>query len=362
MRSRARQGKKVVFFSLSYGQPMTGGVKYDHKIISYLKKAGLDVVISTFDNVPRFVLRSHILLNFWIALCFFRSLESCSIVLVNSYLHSRVLLITLLLKVFKSTRTVSICHHLAYHDLRSGLLKKLDKPLEGFFLHLSDKIITVSKSSMNEIRSLGVRAQKIEIIPDGIDRPSLMDSNRSGSDCLRLLFVGTCYARKGVIYLLEAMSLLRGYSIKLSIVGNTEDDPIYSRMLYDFVREASLEEDVTFHGWIPEEELCELYSQADVFVLPSLWEGYGIVLMEAMSSGLPIVATDTGAIPELVRNGENGILVHPKDSQALADAIRLLAQDPILRARLGVCGRRMASSFLSWEEVGQKVYLLLKSL
>jgi len=111
-------------------------------------------------------------------------------------------------------------------------------------------------------------------------------------------------------------------------------------------------------------ELALFYKHADVFILSSIFEGFGIVLLEAMSFGLPIVATKVGAIPELVQDGVQGVLVPPGDSVALARALKELISRPQLRERYGTEGLKTAAELeeiYSWKAVGERIWKVLLS-
>lgn len=149
----------------------------------------------------------------------------------------------------------------------------------------------------------------------------------------RVLFVGRLSAEKGIAYLLEAISLLaaKGEAIELHIVGMgpLEDD------LRHKARVLNIAEQVTFHGFIPQgEALRRLYRESDMLVLPSLQEQQGKVLLEAMASGLPIIASNIGGIPTVVRHEWNGLLIPPRDPSAISQAITRLITDSSLRKRL----------------------------
>ena len=121
---------------------------------------------------------------------------------------------------------------------------------------------------------------------------------------------------------------------------------------------------VVFHGFIKDKaKLARLFRRADIFVLPSVNEGFPIVLMEAMSFGLPIVATTVAGIPELVKDGETGILVPPRDPQALADAIARSIESPDLREQYSRNAQRHVKEMeqmYSWDQVAGRVYAVLK--
>ncbi len=153
-----------------------------------------------------------------------------------------------------------------------------------------------------------------------------------------LLFVGRCHVDKGIEYLLEAVALL-GDNVVLNIVGATDHDPNYYRKLTEIIQKRNIKEKVFFHGYVDDKnKLKQFHERADIFVLPSIIEGFGIVLLEAMSAGLPIVATNVGAIPELVKDGYNGILVPPRDMPSLAKAIDSLIRSPSMRRKYSING------------------------
>jgi glycosyltransferase involved in cell wall biosynthesis len=342
---------------------MTGGEKYNFVMVHYLEEKGTDVQILQLCEAPQAVsgtgLWNHLLSNVWWCPTLISRNVRGTLFVLDSYSHSRIFLPTLILSLFKRARLLAICHHLAYHDLTSRFRRAIDRPLEAFSLRLMDRVITVSESAREELGSLGVDIDRITIIKNGVDPqmkwPQHWRKAEIRKNAFQVLFVGTCGPRKGLIYLLQAVGLLpRQCQVCVHIVGNIEDDPAYYRSLVDFLDREALREKVFFHGRISDAELAEMYASADVFVLPSLWEGYGIVLLEAMVHGLPIVASRVGAIPELVRHGENGWLVPPGDSQALAEAIWSLTQDQSLCNRLGDRGRELSRQFPTWDEVAEQ--------
>lgn len=153
------------------------------------------------------------------------------------------------------------------------------------------------------------------------------------NDCIKLLYVGRLTTIKGLPFLLHAVRYLLDKAIKvqLQLVGSGEQQDYLKHM----VKKLSLDEYVEFKGYIPfSDELLEFYRRADIFVLPSLSEGIPKTLFEAMASGLPIVATKVGGVSDVIKHGETGLLIEPKSSTKLAQAIELLASDGALRRRL----------------------------
>jgi glycosyltransferase involved in cell wall biosynthesis len=161
------------------------------------------------------------------------------------------------------------------------------------------------------------------------------------SDSLVVGFVGWLLPIKGVNFLIQAMAGVVKNHPKglLVLVGKGEDE----RKLKKQAKNLGLTDKVLFLGWRP--DVDEIMGCFDVFVLPSLNEGMGRVLVEAMAVGLPIVASRVGGIPDLVKDGKNGYLVPPADSAALEGAISDLFQDNAKRKRLGKAGKKMCRPY-----------------
>lgn len=150
---------------------------------------------------------------------------------------------------------------------------------------------------------------------------------------VRLLFVGRLSREKGVKYLLEAVAQLREEEqlVEVHLVGTGT----LEATLHQEMKALALEELVHFHGFVPHSDrLFQLYRNSDVFILPSLQEQQGKVLLEAMSQGLPIIATNVGGIPTVIQDQENGLLVPPADPQAISQAVQQMIQNAALRERL----------------------------
>ena len=179
---------------------------------------------------------------------------------------------------------------------------------------------------------------KFEISPLGVD-PTLFAPRpfRSNPDPFEIICVGRLTPAKGQFILLEAIARLRaeGRAIRLRVVGDGPDRAILERMS----TEHGLQDAVVFEGAVNQDRIRTLYAAADVFALASFAEGIPVVLMEAMAMTIPCVSTQITGIPELIRDGQDGLLVAPSDAEALAAALTRLMDDAALRRRLGEAGR-----------------------
>lgn len=218
--------------------------------------------------------------------------------------------------------------------------------LEARLLRLCRGVICPSPASAASVRDYGVEPGRIVIVPPGLDRPAVASIPR-GDGPVRLLSVGTVTPRKGHVLLVEAVAELAALPWRLTIIGSLERDPATAQQLRAAVARAALQDRITLAGEYPPGTLGPAYAAADLFVLPSFYEGYGMVFAEAMAQGLPILATTGGAIPETVP-ASAGILVPPGDRAALAAALARLIGDEALRRTLGAGAAAAAAALPDW--------------
>lgn len=218
----------------------------------------------------------------------------------------------------------------------------------------STLLVTPSQASANEaVRIFGIAPDKVRVIHWGVDPSRFRPHAMARSDDLRILYVGLHEARKGLVYLLRAVARLHhdGVPVRLVTAGGGPQLDELKRL----AAELRVADRVTFLGYVadPENErLPELYAQADVFVSPSLTEGFGFVLLEAMASGLPVVASDVSSMPEVL--GDAGLLFPPGDTEALVACLKSLAADPAKRATLGRMARQRAETSFTWQRTVQR--------
>ena len=223
-----------------------------------------------------------------------------------------------------------------------------------------DRVITSSQETAREIeRSFGVSPGRIRMVYNGLDadffRPAPEEPLRTNS----LLFVGnTDDSKKGVAYLIQAMTLLPE-KVTLTIVD--EGSP-YKTYAPGLVQELGLTSRVFFTGKIAAEKLRLFYSTSEAVILPSLYEGFGLPAAEAMACGTPVVATRTGALPEVVGENGAGILVPPRDPPELARAILRILGNGKDRKKMGAAGRRRVEELFTWRKVAERTAEVYKEL
>ena len=247
----------------------------------------------------------------------------------------------------KKLNDVPIVHNVMglYHD--PYIVKSIDDPLsypimygnmqrkfpmnplrlKNWFSHLplfgSDIVGALTNWEMEEIMKFGVDKEKVRLMPIGVDL-GIFRKNKGnfrkkyGVDGKMILFVGQPIPRKGPEYLVRSMKYVieKFPECKCVFIGYKPNAEIEK-----LCHELGLENNIMFIGFLEEEDKIDAYKEADVFVMPTLYEGFGIVFVEAMASGCPIITTNVAGVPEIVEDRKNGLLVKPKDETAIAKAV-----------------------------------------
>ncbi len=210
-----------------------------------------------------------------------------------------------------------------------------------------NRVMCVSENSRNDIsRDHEVPLEKIHVVPVGVDpelfKPVPGVERRPG----RLVTTASAdVAMKGLTFLIDAVAKLRTErDIELTIIGRPKEGASL-----DKIRALGLEDCIDWVSGVPDERIVELYSEAELAIVPSLYEGFSLPAIEAMSCGVPLVATTGGALPEVAgTHGETALLVPPGDSDALATQIGAALDDPGMRDRIGAAGRDRVINRWSW--------------
>lgn len=235
----------------------------------------------------------------------------------------------------------------------------------------AEEILTVSEFSRQEIhRYLGIPLEKIQVVYNGVDteqyhpdyseeqiRASMAKYHVNGH---YILYMGTLEPRKNIETLIKAYGILKETYAenipKLVLAG--KKGWLYDS-IFQMVQDLGLEKQVIFTGYVEAEDAAPLFCGAEMFVFPSLYEGFGIPPLEAMACGTPVITSDCSSLPEVV--GSAGLMVPPMDAAALADKMELLITDHKLRARLKQAGIERAKQF-TWEASAEKLVQIYKKV
>lgn len=358
-----------VYFITGAFPPKTGGEFYNYKIYDYLDKAGLEQEYIDLHQ-KRVILRLSLIPvigNILTYLVLAILLRKCNGLLVEDHYFSRYLFIfNIIQRYFKKSKLVIIVHHFDNYESDSpfSLQKTIMKLKEKISLSFADTIITVSEYTKREIISLGINPFSVLVLPPGLEREklNLFSTSEEEIRSLKILCVGHCTPRKGLIYLIKAFSLIEKRGFTLHLVGKVKKNSKYYKSIISLIKDLKLTQDVFLYERLEQEELNRLYLASEIFVLPSLKEGFGIVLLEAMYHGLPIVTTKISAMPELVTDGENGLLVPVADPIALAEAISKLIEHPDLRGQMGEKGRQRVTNSYHWDTTCSKFLSVIQNM
>ncbi|WP_315833572.1 glycosyltransferase family 4 protein [Bradyrhizobium prioriisuperbiae] len=196
----------------------------------------------------------------------------------------------------------------------------------------------------------GVSADRITVARPGND--PVPRARGSGQDTLHLLSVGSVIPRKGFDVLVGALAPLASLPWRLTIAGDLTRDPAAAAKLRTDITHYGLSDRIAVLGAVPSQQLATLYDRADLFVLASSFEGYGMAYAEALAHGLPVIGTTGGAIPETIPP-DAGLLVPAGDIAALTEALRRTITDSALRLRLSVAALAAARRLPTWPQSGE---------
>ncbi len=226
-------------------------------------------------------------------------------------------------------------------------------------LRMNSQIITVSsKMHENLCRDFPLYRNKITTISNGVDDSALqLPLPIDGGQAYQIVAVGNLVVNKGTTLILEALALLNQPSIHLNIIG----EGVEKERLINLAQELGIVAQVTFTGVLPHTEMDTVYRHADLFILASYSEGRPNVVLEAMASGVPVIASDIDGVSELISDDVNGLLFKPGDSQQLSDCISRLLVDFECRHRLAVAARNfILENQLLWTNTADRYVELYK--
>ena len=256
---------------------------------------------------------------------------------------------------FPASRVLGIPMVFSFHGAELLLMRKFGfvKPvLQWLTRRVSG--VTANSSFTQKLIQDTVYNGLIHTIPYGLTVEAKSPKLREEGEIPRLLFVGRLDERKGLRYLLNAMpKILAEYPVELRVVGKG----ILEEELKTQCNAMDLNNSVRFLGFVTKEELADEYAACDIFVLPAIvdskgdTEGLGIVLIEALAHGKPVIASRVGGIPDVIINGKTGILVPEKDSDILATAVLELLANPIQANKLGRAGLADIKNRFSWQKI-----------
>jgi glycosyltransferase involved in cell wall biosynthesis len=220
---------------------------------------------------------------------------------------------------------------------------------------LCDRIVVPSAVAKESFVRAG-QGIKVDVVPLGVDHERFMPvANRKPSSVFRVCYVGRIELAKGLPYLLKAWKTLSLPSSELLLVGEVRREMKTILQEYPDVN-------IRFAGWLPPAQVAECYKDCDLFVFPSVHEGLAVVLLEAMASGLPVIATEPSGAQDCVTEGKDGFIVPPRDPKARADAIQWCYQHRGETAAMGAVARATIERQFTLQHYAERLISLYRSL
>jgi len=336
----------VIYGSLDI---VSGGYFYDRKLVEHLQAQGDEVEII---SLPWRNYASHLADNFR-----FKLPKGLDILIQDELNHPSLIRAN---RGKHPCPTVSLVHHLRCSELRPKWQNGFYRIIEKKYLQSVDGFIFNSKTTKGVVSDL-VGDNKPSVIafpPTDRFRDGMISEEeireRAKAKELRILFLGNVIHRKGLHTLLRAVKRQR-VNVKVDVIGGLDAEPRYAEEVQRFVTVNDLSSVVKFHDAMDNQPLINMYKQAHVMVVPSSYEGFGIVYLEGMGFGLPAIGTTAGAASEIITHGKNGYLIQPDDSISLAKHLDDLAINRELLLNISLNTLKRFTQQPSWIDTAKSI-------
>jgi glycosyltransferase involved in cell wall biosynthesis len=353
----------VIYGSLDL---VSGGYLYDRLLVDHLRQRGARVEILSLPWRNYFC---HLTDNFSGSLP--RAVEAMSpdLLLEDELNHPSLFHLNQRLQKKLKGPIIAIVHHLRSSEMRPAWQNSLYRLVEKRYLRTADGFIFNSETTRAVVRELLEKeTPSVVAHPGGDHLGPCIPADRVAERCRRpgplmILFAGNVIPRKGLHTLISALSRLARESWQLTVAGSLSADARYVRRIRGLIVESGLQGGVRLLDAVPREQLVGLLESHHCLAVPSSYEGFGIVYLEAMRFGAPVIATTAGAVPEVVTDGCEGFLVPPGNAGALAKAVDRLIQDRDLLLAMSLAAWRRSLNHPTWEESAARVgEFLLESI
>ncbi len=346
----------VIYGSLD---TLSGGYLYDRKLVESLRSQGdmVEIISLPWRNYA-----AHLTDNLT-----FRLRPDLDILIQDELNHPSLLAVN---QGKHPYPVISLVHHLRCSEQRAAWQNSFYRLVETRYLRSVDGFIFNSQTTRGVVHSIlekaifgkaGLGQGKPSIVAypptdrfgEGLTEREVIERAESGP--LRILFLGNVIPRKGLHTLLDALANLQPSTFQLDVIGSLSTDPAYARAMQQKAATLGISSLVTFHSSLDNSPLVEKLSNAHVLVVPSSYEGFGIVYLEGMAFGLPAIGATAGAAGEIIRDGETGFLVAPDDAPTLAARLEHLAADRALLTRLSLNALERYRQQPKWEQTAGEI-------
>lgn len=352
----------IIYGSL---ETISGGYLYDRRLVSYLQRQGDEVEII---SLPWSRYGRHLLQNLDASLRQRLEASSFDLLLQDELNHPSLFRLNKHLQRQGTCPIVSIVHHLRSSEQHSRFLRPLYRCIERAYLRTVDAFVFNSETTRSTVTTLARGDIPYIVAHPAADHaassltPEQIVERAHEPAPLRLIFVGSVIPRKGCETLLESLAELPAGSWQLKIVGDMSVSPAHVRQLKIKAYASRITPHIHWHGRLSAADLNSLLDSSHLLVVPSFYEGFGIVYLEGMNHSLPAIATTAGAAHEIIDDGINGYLVPPGDPLTLARRLQTLVEDRDLLARMSLAALSRARRHPTWEITMARVRQFLLAL
>ena len=355
----------VIYGSL---QQISGGYLYDRKVVEFLKERGVEVDCLELPPCAYLLCPLHVFYSPLRRLFGSSPPGDYDCIIIDELTHPSGFL-PLSRRRRPGVPVVVLLHHLKIQERIGFVLKVAARLMERSLLRHCDRIIVNSNTTRRTAGELVGSETGIYVCPPGSDTlDQSAEAEETGNRepaqtarerAVRLLITGNIIPRKGHDLLIRMLADLADLSWELRVVGAAVN-PRYKRRLDRLARRFALEGRIIYTGVLSGSALSRQYLEADVFVFPSCYEGFGISLAEAIRAGLPFVAFASGAIPEV--SGGRGLLVGEGDLGSFQGHLRRLISDSSFRERTAELSRTVAADLPTWQQTGERFLRAIREI
>lgn len=346
------------------GNPDTvsGGFLYDRMVRDFLVASGDTVDIISLPKMAYFRSLATNCSSFLI-----NRLEQSSpdILLQDELAHPYLFLMNKKITKKFGLPKVAIIHHLRSCEHRRPWKNQIFRAIEKKYLDSLDGFIFNSNETRRIVTSLMEKQKPSVVALPGGDRFTQtitredITAKAMKPGPLEIIFLGNVIPRKGLHVLVDALGLLSRSSWHLTVAGDLKVSPLYAEGVMKHVNRAGLQEKIDFVGSPDDADLCDLFCRSHLLVVPSFYEGFGIVYLEAMGFGVPVIASRAGGAQEIVTHGKDGYLLTPGDVQNLSHYIDRIIHNRDLLCTMALAARERFLLHPSWSDTGLTVHAFL---
>ena len=339
---------------LIYGslETLTGGYFYDKQIVDVWRSLGDTVEIV---SLPWRGYWRHLSDNWSKALLARLQRLPVDVLIQDQLCHPSVVWLNRRLQGRLPYPQLSLIHLLKQTEAHPAGLATIYRWLENDYLQHVDGFIYNSEDSRQLVEAQLKRPRPGVVAFPGRDHLPKSPRQPTADETLRIVSVGNIVKRKGQHLLIDALGRLKALPWTLTLVGSGEFEPDYFVSVQDLITRHRLTERVEVTGRLSNDKVGPLLASHDLFVLPSSYEGFGIVYLEALMAGLPVVATSAGAAHEVIEDGKSGMLIPPNDVNALAACLRALITDRERLVEMSAAAECRAEQFPTWHETAMTI-------